>query len=595
MPELTGETAQFEQEAEGEAEPAEIPDWLQALEPQGSEAEAIGPEQLEVKSQEPEVQVPEVQAAEMTGETAQFEQEEESVAEPAEIPDWLQALEPRGRDELREEPVEEKEPDWFSEGPPILGDTQPVKVQSSAQPIVEEPAPEMEIPAETEGLAQEASPAEVETRPEEKEIAAEAWSEEELSPLQAAQEAEPIEAQELAPETAYEAGAMPIIPEEAAEEPVTAADEWQPEEAKAVPSEEVASMLSEMQDSEDAFAWLEGLAVRQGADEALILNPEERSDTPPEWVQAEIEEAEEEEISPEKAAEMEAEAVPDEEQPSEWSLEPESEVGEEEIPTWIESEQAMAASKTSEIDQPAAYESLEAEGEASVDEEISTEEAIVMETEALAEEELTEEGEAREEIPELPDWLQESAAEGGEEAAWTPPTIERPLEKLDLNQASLAELERLPDIGFRMAQNIVNYRDTFGAFKAVDELLDIPGLGPEILADIQDWLFVTRQAEEVPEEAVSALTGPEITEGPAELMEARQQIASGDFEQAAQSYTQIIKSNQHLEAIIQDLQTATQQYPHAIYLWQTLGDAHLRVGQIQMALDAYNQAEKLLS
>jgi competence ComEA-like helix-hairpin-helix protein len=560
--EMQGSEAQVEEtpseeETEGEVQPAEIPDWLQALEPQASEAEPIEPEPWEFESQAPV----------LPGEAAQFEQEAEIVAEPAEIPDWLQALEPQSGDELKEAPVEDKQEVWFSEGPPILGDTQPVKVQSSVQPATETPVKEGELPSETQEPEQETPQAEVETRLGEKDIAAEAWSEAELTPPTVEPEAEPVETQEVAPETAPEAVAEPIFPEEAAEEPVTAADEWQPEEGEAVPSEEVASMLSEMQESEDAFAWLEGLAIRQGADEALILNPEERSETPPEWVQAEIEEAEEE-IPSEEAAAMETEAAPGEEQPSEWSLEPESEVGKEEI---------------------------------------SPEEAIVMEMEALAEEEQPaateqpaaseqlEEGETEEEIPELPDWLQESVAESSEEAAWTPSTIERPLEKLDLNQASLAELERLPDIGFRMAQNIVNYRDTIGAFKAIDDLLNIPGLGPEILADIQDWLFVTPQAEEVAQEAATALPGLEISEGPAELMEARQKVASGDFEQAAQNYTQVIKSNQHLDAIIQDLQIATRQFPQAIYLWQTLGDAHLRAGQIQLALDAYNQAEKLLS
>jgi hypothetical protein len=37
-------------------------------------------------------------------------------------------------------------------------------------------------------------------------------------------------------------------------------------------------------DDPAAFAWLEYLAVRQGAVEALLLSPEERRPTPPEWV-----------------------------------------------------------------------------------------------------------------------------------------------------------------------------------------------------------------------------------------------------------------------------------------------------------------------
>ena len=42
-------------------------------------------------------------------------------------------------------------------------------------------------------------------------------------------------------------------------------------------------MPSEM-DADAAFAWLESLAVKQGADEALLLTPEERLEAPPHWV-----------------------------------------------------------------------------------------------------------------------------------------------------------------------------------------------------------------------------------------------------------------------------------------------------------------------
>jgi hypothetical protein len=38
-------------------------------------------------------------------------------------------------------------------------------------------------------------------------------------------------------------------------------------------------------DEDDAFAWLESLAARQGAEEGTLLTtPEQRADTPPEWV-----------------------------------------------------------------------------------------------------------------------------------------------------------------------------------------------------------------------------------------------------------------------------------------------------------------------
>ncbi len=73
-------------------------------------------------------------------------------------------------------------------------------------------------------------------------------------------------------------------------------------------------------DDDAAFAWMESLAVRQGADEALLLKPEERLETPPDWVQqaaqeagetAVVEEAQaiDEAVAEETSAEIETEAA----------------------------------------------------------------------------------------------------------------------------------------------------------------------------------------------------------------------------------------------------------------------------------------------
>ncbi len=54
--------------------------------------------------------------------------------------------------------------------------------------------------------------------------------------------------------------------------------------------EEPGSVLEEAvtpEEEEAAFAWLEGLAAKQGASEALFLSPDERLDEPPDWVQME--------------------------------------------------------------------------------------------------------------------------------------------------------------------------------------------------------------------------------------------------------------------------------------------------------------------
>ena len=52
---------------------------------------------------------------------------------------------------------------------------------------------------------------------------------------------------------------------------------------------------------------------------------------------------------------------------------------------------------------------------------------------------------------------------------------------LDLNQASAAELERLPRVGPSLAARIVAFREKHGPFPVVDSLVRVPGIGPATL------------------------------------------------------------------------------------------------------------------
>lgn len=65
-----------------------------------------------------------------------------------------------------------------------------------------------------------------------------------------------------------------------------------------------------------------------------------------------------------------------------------------------------------------------------------------------------------------------------------------PGDLLNLNDATEPELERLPGIGPSLAQAIVKYRLQHGSFESVEELMDVPGIGPAKLEGIRDLVQV---------------------------------------------------------------------------------------------------------
>lgn len=56
---------------------------------------------------------------------------------------------------------------------------------------------------------------------------------------------------------------------------------------------------------------------------------------------------------------------------------------------------------------------------------------------------------------------------------------------LDLNSATLEQLENLPGIGPVTAQKILDYRQEHGAFHSVVELQGVPGIGPAHMAQLK--------------------------------------------------------------------------------------------------------------
>jgi len=77
-------------------------------------------------------------------------------------------------------------------------------------------------------------------------------------------------------------------------------------------------------------------------------------------------------------------------------------------------------------------------------------------------------------------------AAGAVAAAASPPDAgSSPTAPLDLNTATLEQLEALPGIGPVTAQKILDYRQAHGAFHAVTELQGVPGIGPAHMAQLK--------------------------------------------------------------------------------------------------------------
>ena len=59
--------------------------------------------------------------------------------------------------------------------------------------------------------------------------------------------------------------------------------------------------------------------------------------------------------------------------------------------------------------------------------------------------------------------------------------------KINVNEASAAELERLPGIGEALATRIIAYREEHGPFRSLDELENVSGIGKETVERLREY------------------------------------------------------------------------------------------------------------
>jgi competence ComEA-like helix-hairpin-helix protein len=100
-------------------------------------------------------------------------------------------------------------------------------------------------------------------------------------------------------------------------------------------------------------------------------------------------------------------------------------------------------------------------------------------------------------------------------------TKKAPPEKpLDLNTASVEELQAIPGVGPTIAKSIVRFREKSGPFKRVEDLLAIRGITKTKLEKMKPYVTVGTKAQDPePEQAGSPVPGvqwtpPESRKGP---------------------------------------------------------------------------------
>jgi competence protein ComEA len=71
---------------------------------------------------------------------------------------------------------------------------------------------------------------------------------------------------------------------------------------------------------------------------------------------------------------------------------------------------------------------------------------------------------------------------------------------VNINTATTEQLELLPSIGPARARAIVEYRKQHGAFRSVDELANVSGIGPAALEQIRPHCVVEGRSTSQPSE-----------------------------------------------------------------------------------------------
>ena len=625
-----GGPVEEEKPVEAAPEPEELPDWLLSMEAGQATPTEEKAQKIEEPAQATVIEIPPAAPVEIEPQTVTVWDEQGSVEIPVSSPleesvpgvnledqdaamAWLESLAAKqgaAEEELTTRPEERLEtpPTWVEaitgEG---ISTGQPAEAETQAK-IQPEPPAEARVPAEA--VEEEATTVKTEPAAPVSGVELPDWLQE-MSMEEAPVMPAPVEQADVSAlpdwlqEISLEEEPPSQVEAESRGEPAVEPVKEQPAEAEIQPP----AILS---DEEAAIAWLESLAAKQGVpEEELTTRPEERPEAPPAWVQ-EQPSAKEQPSGMEQPAVSEMPAVEKPstilEQPAPVELEaapgPSQAVQrpEEIEPVLVQEQPALP--KEPVVEEQPSVENLPATVEieaptpeaaplpdwlqemAAAAETPTAPEEAVAETQETAEAPVQEPQEA---MPPLPAWLENAS----EEVAVEPAEIAAaPL--VNINNASLVELENLPGLGFILAQAIITHREQHGPFSRIDDLVAVQGFNPGIVAEISDKITAAQPT------APSAQVSPETKElegiehYEAELMKARNAMVAGEVDSTLTHYGHLIKKEQLLAEVIRDLHEALYRYPVDANIWTALGDAYMHNNQLQEALDSYVKAEELI-
>ncbi|MBI5292725.1 MAG: hypothetical protein HY872_12695 [Chloroflexi bacterium] len=552
-----------------------LPDWLRAPEetlptapaPQAP-AEPGLPDWLRAPAEA--VQPPAPPAAEETIPTWLRSPEEPGVppaAQPATSEEdafaWLESLTVHQGAKAEDEALPTETPEWLRA--PVEPEPAPEPV-AAVVPPTPEPAPEPVVPVaqpatsdedafawlESLAMQQGGKAEEMLTQPESRPTETPEWLrapvEPEPAPEPVAAFVPPMPEPEPVPEPV--AAVVPPTPEpEPTPEPVAAA---QPPAIEPEPPVELMETALPAMAEEDAFAWLESMAMQQGAKpEELLTQPEARPTETPEWLRA-----------PAEAAAPPPAAAPA----------PEPPVGEK--PEWLKQMEAEAD----------AYEAM-AKGAPVAAPAAVVPEPVAVEAPPSA---------ISPEVPAEAEW-----GEGGvSEAAFA---VELPAEGGTHEAAPAAEA--LIEEG-RVGEE---------AFEPEPVVVEAPPPQPE--PELEP--AVSEPAPAQPEAAAPVAAEPLPHDGqpkppkfrkprpsrakraPAEepqilLAVARERLAEANIGQAVDVYAQVLAAGHLAPDVIADLEAANEKHANTPELMRALGDAYMQDNQLQRALDMYKLALKQL-